>query len=96
VLLSVACLTRHRSTQLYGNAISSLLIGYPAAFLLVFFAHYALAGLWTAMSLGWLSAGAIYLVVLLRTDWQAEANAAHERTQMALDTLSSVVSVADV
>ena len=83
------------SSQLIGNAISSLVVGYPCAFFLVFYCRFSLAGLWTAMALGWLCAGAIYCVVLLRTDWQEEAQAAARRNESALETLSSVVSVVD-
>lgn len=71
------------------------MVGYPAAFLFVFVAHFSLQGLWTAMSLGWLCASSIYCVVLVRTDWEREARAAAERNENALLTLSSVVSVVE-
>lgn len=57
--------------------------------------RWELAGLWTAMSLAWVTSSAIYSTFLLRTDWQREASAAEERNQSALETLSSVVSVVE-
>jgi Na+-driven multidrug efflux pump len=41
-----------------------------------------LVGLWTAMSIAWLLATAIYLAVILFSDWQKQADAARKRNDL--------------
>ncbi len=62
-------------------------MGYPAAYLLTLRAGLGVTGLWAAMSLAWAVCSAIYVRVLARMDWAAEAAAAQARLRAAASRL---------
>jgi len=72
------------SQTVWVNFISCLMVGYPLAFLLVFGFQFGLRGLWFAMSTSWLVASSSFIVIIYRTDWQAEVEKAAERNRIAL------------
>jgi Na+-driven multidrug efflux pump len=53
----------------YGHIFSCWIIGLPVIYLFCFPLHMGLLGLWLGMSSAWLSATAIFVVLIFRTDW---------------------------
>lgn len=62
----------------YGHIFSCWAIGLPLIYLFCFPLHMGLLGLWLGMSLAWISAALIFLVVLLRTDWDVMVHKARK------------------
>jgi hypothetical protein len=59
--------------------ISCLVVGYPVALLMVYKGHFGLQGLWFGMSTAWLTASAVYGILISRTNWEGEVIKAAQR-----------------
>ena len=57
------------------------LVTIPLAFVLVFVGEMGISGLWTGLLVGLVIEGTFYTRLVLKTDWQDEANAAEKRIQ---------------
>ncbi len=74
-----------------GNTLSCWLVGFPLAYILVFNPYkFELWGLWTAMSGAWLTACALYIGVILKTDWEQEVRDAKHRTERSIKAATAV------
>ena len=62
--------------------VACIFVMLPLGWLLAVRYELGLVGLWTAMSIAWLLATAIYLAVILFSDWQKQADAARKRNDL--------------
>ena len=75
---------------IYGNAFSCLFIMIPLAFHLGIVQGMELWGIWGAMSVAWCFAAGLYLVVIYRIDWDAQAVEAVNRTTHEMNKHASL------
>lgn len=75
---------------IYGNAFSCLFIMIPLAFHLGIVQGMELWGIWGAMSVAWCFAAGLYLVVIYRIDWDAQAVEAVNRTTFEMNKHASL------
>jgi multidrug resistance protein, MATE family len=66
-----------------GNIISCIFVMLPLGYLLTLKLNLGLTGLWLAMSIAWLVATLVYLYIIVRTDWQQQADIARDRNESA-------------
>jgi len=67
----------------------------PLGWFLAIRCSFGLVGLWGAMSGGWLVATVLYLLTLIFTDWQAQANVAKQRNTLGMMATSEEQQVSD-
>ena len=63
----------------------------PLGWFLAIRCSLGLVGLWGAMSGGWLVATVLYLLTLIFTDWQAQANVAKQRNSLGMIATSEII-----
>lgn len=66
-----------------GNIISCIFVMLPLGYLLTLKLNLGLTGLWLAMSIAWLVATLVYLYIIVKTDWQQQADVARDRNESA-------------
>jgi MATE family multidrug resistance protein len=66
-----------------GNVISCVCVMLPLGYILSLRMKLGLVGLWLSMSIAWLLATIVYLYILIKTDWQEQADHARDRNESA-------------
>ncbi len=72
----------------YGNITACLLVGYPTSLTLLFYFDLKLYGLWSGMSVAWAFVGALYFLIICRTDWHEQAHLAAQRNKAGLASMN--------
>lgn len=73
------------------NCVCCVFILLPVGWLLGVRLGFGLSGLWSAMSLAWLTATLIFSAVVLRTDWQEQVEVVRRRNESAGRAVQSLV-----
>jgi len=85
ITLNILRSTGRPGVTVLGNVVACLFVMLPGGYLLALRWSFGLVGLWFAMSLAWLVATVAYLYIVVATDWQSQADAAHGRNVHAAE-----------
>jgi MATE family multidrug resistance protein len=84
VCLNILRSTGRPAITVYGNIIVCLFVMLPVGYMAALKLGGGIVGLWLAMSLAWLLATVVYLVVLMKTDWEKQSIIASGDAKKAL------------
>jgi len=85
ITLNILRSTGRPGVTVVGNVVACLCVMLPLGYLLALKWSYGLAGLWFAMSAGWLVATCMYMYIVVTSDWQMLADEARQRNVHAAD-----------